>query len=307
MLILTLDNARALSLLELVFPKVQHGIATLNGKLKEESIPDGNVADVACFNLKNWRKTLYRKYKRFFRSKPREKSCMDYTKVMEDLMHCQSKSGSPRVHITDLWHIVSFLIIYFGYLKETLARDFGQDSESTRYILVFEHLMRNVTIGHDDDYLMKTVLHYCGWVSKTEENKRKLMVYNIEDNFPISECLQQENINIIPAKTLFAVVTITRYYTKTCMFQALEDVLPIDKDYKTIKIWGEFYPFDFYETVCDKIWHHVLESIYEADPLLEYPSDTDIMDLEFTIESYKNFKVTFMEYILNTVCCYLLI
>lgn len=172
---------------------------------------------------------------------------------------------------------------------------------------MFEHLMRNVTIGHTDNTLMRKVLDQCGWVPETEKIKRKLMLYDIEDNFPISECLQQENIKMIPAKIPFVVVTITRYYTKVCLFQALEDTLPSDKYYNIIKGVDYTFSFDFYETICDKIWQRVLESIYETDHLLEYPANVDIMDLEFTLEAYKGFKVAFTEYMLNTVCCFLLI
>ncbi|CAO3647965.1 unnamed protein product [Mucor fragilis] len=279
----------ALSLLESLFPKAQHEFTTLYSELKKQPIPEDNVADVSCFNLDE----------QSFHSESRERY-MNYTKVMADLVHHQSESDSPRVYMTQQKHIGTFLMVYFGYLKETLAKDFGQDSDSTRYILIFEYLMKNVAIGRTGDRLIKKVLDRCGWVLETEKTKRKLMVYDIEDNFPIAECLQKENIKIISAKQRFAVVTITRIYVKTIVFHALEDILPTDKHYKTIKVQDDTYPFDFYEAICDRIWYHVLESIYNVNPLLEYPSNIDIMDLKFTLESYKSFKVAFTEYILNT-------
>ncbi|GAN03875.1 hypothetical protein MAM1_0050c03331 [Mucor ambiguus] len=127
------------------------------------------------------------------------------------------------------------------------------------------------------------------------------MVYDIEDNFPISECLQNESIRMIPAEKHFAVVTMTRYYLKTCVFQALEDILSTDKFYHSRKMSAHTCAFDYYETICDKIWQHVLESIYETDCLLEYPSNMDVMDIEFTLESYNSFKVAFTEYMLNEI------
>ncbi|GAN03879.1 hypothetical protein MAM1_0050c03335 [Mucor ambiguus] len=159
--------------------------------------------------------------------------------------------------------------------------------------------MRTIAIGRTDDTLMRKALYRCGWVSKTEESKRKVMVYDIEDNFPISECLKNESIKMIPAENHFAVVTMTRYYVKTCVFQALEDILPTDKYYHSRKVSAHTCAFDYYEMICEKTWQHVLESIYETDCLLEYPLNVDVMDIEFTLESYNSFKVAFTEYMLN--------
>ncbi|KAL9554373.1 hypothetical protein MBANPS3_002849 [Mucor bainieri] len=291
-----------LSLLESMFPEELLEFATLYRKPKVEPVPEKeeNVTDDAsCLNLENWYDTLHRKYEKLFRSGADEHG-KSYTEIMADLVRLQSESDSARICITQQKHIGTFMMVYFGYLKETLAKDFGQDSDSTRYILIFEQLMRNVTIGQADDKLMRKALHYCGWVPESEENKRKLMVYDIEDNYPISECLQKENIKLIPAKTQFCVVTITRYYVKTCHFQALEDMLPTDKYYKAIKGGSFTRPIDFYEMICDKIWQHVQESIYATDSLLEYPPDLDIMDIEFTLEAYNSFKVAFTKYIMTT-------
>ncbi|CAO3647931.1 unnamed protein product [Mucor fragilis] len=294
----------ALHLLVSMFPKALHKFATLYRQPKREAVPEENdvleedVVDVSCPNLKSWYNALYRKYEQLFHSESSEHD-MYYTIIMADLVRHQSKTDSPRICITQQKYIGTFLMVYFGYLKETLARDFGQDSDSTRYILLFEQLARNVTLGQIDDKLMRKALHECDWVPESEENNRKLMVYDIEDNFPISECLQKENIKMIPAKTRFAVITMTRYYVKACYFHALEDILPNDKYYKTIKGADFTHPFDFYGMICDRVWQHVLKSIYEANPLLEYPENVNIMDIEFTLESYKSFKAAFNEYILN--------
>ncbi|KAL9554372.1 hypothetical protein MBANPS3_002848 [Mucor bainieri] len=291
-----------LSLLESMFPEELLEFATLYRKPKVEPVPkkkENVTDDASCLNLENWYDTLHRRYGKLFRSGANDHG-KSYTEIMADLVRLQSESDSARICITQQKHIGTFMMVYFGYLKETLAKDFGQDSDSTRYILMLEQLMRNVTIGQADDKLMRKALHHCGWVPESEENKRKLMVYDIEDNYPISECLQKENIKMIPAKAEFCVVTITRYYVKTCHFQALEDILPTDKYYKTGKIASNMDPIDFYKTICIYIWQHVQKSVYEADSLLEYPPDVDTMDIEFTLESYNSFKVAFTKYIMTT-------
>ncbi|KAK4521408.1 STAS domain-containing protein [Mucor velutinosus] len=241
-----------------MFPAALREFAMLYREPKVESIPEEDVADVSCSNLGNSYNTLRRKNEQLFHSEPNGHG-MYYTKIMAELARRQSESGSPHIHTTQQKYIGVFLMVYFGYLKETLAKDFGQEPDSTR---------RQI------DEKGATLL-WMGTVPETEENKRKLMVYDIEDNFPISECLQKENIKMIPANTQFAVVSMTRYYVKTCYFQALEDIY------------------------CLLIWHHVVESIYETDSLLEYSSNVDIMDIDFTLKSYKSFKVAFNNYMLN--------